>query len=193
MRIFKHKDYNHYYESQVKKYEKKKNNVWIKIEEVRLICDHASKHIGKVNNGICHGTRTGWEIQKFRKFLKADIIGTEIAPNNIPNTIVWDFHKIKDKWIDKFDFIYSNSLDHSDQPEHCIDQWMKCLKPSGICYIHWMVSNLKKFDAADCFSASLKEFKKLLNKKYIVVDEFKKYSGRIVLAVKHREKYDGTN
>ena len=187
MRIFKHRDYKHYYDSQVKKYEKKKNNVWIKTEEIEMICVHVHKHIGKVEHGICHGTRTGWEIQKFRKFLKADIMGTEIAPNDISNTIVWDFHKVKDKWIDKFDFIYSNSLDHSDRPDYCIDQWMKCLKTTGICYIHWMASNLKKFDAADCFSASAKEFRNLLNKKYIVVDEFKKYRGRIVFAVKHRE------
>ena len=187
MRVFKHKDYKQYYHAQLKKYYRKKDNVWVKKDEIKMIVSHIKKHLVNVESGICHGTRTGWEIQQFKKRLNCDVIGTEIAPNHTPDTIVWDFHDIKDEWEGKFDFIYSNSFDHSNRPQHCIQQWMKCLKPRGICYITWMSSLIKRFDAADCISAELKEYRKMFNKNFIVVDEFKKYRGRIVLAVKHRE------
>lgn len=188
MRIYNHKNYKHYYEAQLKKYERKKDNVWVREDEIIMIVDHMKENIKDIKHGICHGTRTGWEIQQFKERLNCDVIGTEIAPNKTPDTIVWDFHEIKDEWIKKFDFIYSNSFDHSNKPQHCVNQWMRCLKDDGICYITWMQSNIKKFDAADCFSAHRKEYRKLFNKNYIVVDEFNKYRGRIVMAVKHREK-----
>lgn len=186
MRVFKHRDYSHYYESQLTKYYRKKNNVWVDENEIIMIVKHIKKHLGKVESGICHGTRTGWEIQQFKKRLECDVIGTEIAPNNTPDTIEWDFHNIKDEWIGKFDFIYSNSFDHSNRPKYCIGQWMKCLKLKGTCYITWMSALATKLDAADCFSANLTEFRKFFNKNFVVVDEFKKYKGRIVLAIKHR-------
>jgi hypothetical protein len=186
MRVFEHKDYNHYYQAQLKKYYRKKKNVWVTKEEIIMIVKHIKKHLGNVESGICHGTRTGWEIQQFKKRLKCDVIGTEIAPNDIPDTIEWDFHNIKDEWLGKFDFIYSNSFDHSNKPKYCIGQWMTCLKPRGICYVTWMASLLKNPDPADCLFAELKEFRKMFNKNFVVVDEFKKYKGRIVLAIKHR-------
>jgi hypothetical protein len=188
MKVFKHKDYDHYYKAQLKKYERKKNNIWVKEKEIVMIVNHIKKNLVNVTRGLCHGTRTGWEIQEFKKRLKCDVLGTEIAPNNIPDTITWDFHDIKDEWIKRFDFIYSNSFDHSNRPQYCIDQWMKCLKDRGICYVTWMLSSLRNFDAADCLSADRKEYRKMFNKKYIVVDEFKKYKGRIVMAIKHKEK-----
>jgi hypothetical protein len=49
-----------------------------------------------------------------------------------------------------------------------------------------MSSLIKRLDAADCLSADLKEYRKIFNKYFVVIDEFKKYRGRIVLAVKHR-------
>jgi len=97
------------------------------------------KNISDIKFGLCHGTRRGKEQEWFRKYLKAEVIGTEISETSIkfPYTIQWDFHKVKDEWIEKVDFIYSNSLDHSYDPKYCLKQWFRCLRKGGICIINF--------------------------------------------------------
>ena len=87
--------------------------------------------------GLCHGSRQGHEQKHFSKYLQIPVLGTDISDtaNQFPNTIRWDFHNIADKWINNVDFIYSNSLDHSYDPIHCLRQWFKCLRPGGICIL----------------------------------------------------------
>ena len=65
------------------------------------------------------------------------MIGTEISPTatQFPNTIQWDFHDVKPEWISAADFIYSNSFDHSYDPEKCLSNWMSCIRSGGICVI----------------------------------------------------------
>ena len=65
------------------------------------------------------------------------MIGTEISDNAeiYPHTIQWDFHEIKEEWLESADFIYSNSFDHSYDPEKCLNAWMKCTRSGGICII----------------------------------------------------------
>ena len=65
------------------------------------------------------------------------MIGTEISDTaeQFPNTIQWDFHDVKPEWIDATDFIYSNSLDHSYDPEKCLNAWMSCVTPRGVCIL----------------------------------------------------------
>lgn len=190
MKVYKHKSYEEYKKAQISKNVKKLETVWIKEGELKKIVEHINRNLFNVRHGICHGVRNAWEVKKFREFLKADIIGTEISytATKFNYTIQWDFHDIKDDWIGKFDFIYSNSFDHSNKPKYCLDQWMKCLKPDGICYIHWNYENskLEALDAADCFTASQEEYRKLFNEKYKVIDEFATIANtRIVFAIKH--------
>lgn len=91
----------------------------------------------KPTMGLCHGTRNGSEQKNFSKHLNIPVIGTDISDTatQFDNTIQWDFHDIKDEWINNVDFIYSNSLDHSYDPIHCLRQWFKCLKVGGICIL----------------------------------------------------------
>ncbi len=65
------------------------------------------------------------------------VIGTEISDTatQFPDTIQWDFHEIKAESRDAVDFIYSNSFDHSYDPERCLNAWMSCLRPGGICIL----------------------------------------------------------
>lgn len=69
--------------------------------------------------------------------MNCDVIGTEISDTatQFENTIQWDFYDVKDEWIGKVDFIYSNSLDHSYDPEKALDAWMNCLTDNGVCII----------------------------------------------------------
>ena len=107
--------------------------------------------INNIKFGLCHGTRRGTEQMYFTDLLnkaggQVDVIGTEISDTAVdfPNTIQWDFHHIKDEWIDNISFIFSNSLDHSYHPILCLSQWMKCLQPGGIIYLQRGIDDLPK-------------------------------------------------
>lgn len=157
MKIFDHQNYNDYVKAQIEKNEKKINNVWVDSKEIKLLVKKINNYVPNAKLGICHGVRNAWEVSELKNRLGIDVIGTEISPSatNYDNTIQWDFHKVKKEWVDNIDFIYSNSFDHSYDPEKCIDKWMKCIKKDGACFIHWMRSNINKLDAADCFSAKI--------------------------------------
>ena len=188
MRLYKHKNHDEYVKAQILKNKKKMNHIWVKPHEINLIAKQVKKNIPGYKFGICHGVRNAWEVKQLRKILKINVIGTEISPSakKFANTIQWDFHDIKDKWINNVDFIYSNSFDHSYDPEMCLDQWMKCIKKKkGICFIHWMSTNVVKIDAADCFAGSIKDYRKIINKKYIIAGEFGK-KGRKIFMIKHK-------
>jgi hypothetical protein len=192
MKLYKHDDYQAYYDAQIDKNKKKLHLVWVKRAELRMLSNHIKKHIPKANFGICHGVRNAEEVKVLRKLLGIEVIGTEISPTaeKFKNTIMWDFHKVKDEWLDNVDFIYSNSFDHSYDPKFCLSQWMSCIKKNGVCYIHWNHENSKpeRVSAADCFMANKEEYKNMFNAKYKVIDEFhlKKSPSRIIFAVKHR-------
>lgn len=115
---------------------------WITEQEMKILLAYIKKNIPQAKFGICHGVRNGWEVGKLRK-LGIEVIGTEISDtaSQFKNVIQWDFHNVKPEWLNKTDFIYSNALDHSYNPEHCIRQWLKCLTPNGLCFIEWTSSH----------------------------------------------------
>lgn len=185
MRIYKHKDYKHYYNSQVAKNVRKLKNVWITSDEIDIISNHIKENIPKISFGICHGVRNGWEVEAFRKSLGIEVIGTDISPtvNKFSNCIEWDFHKIKEEWKNNIDFIYSNSLDHSYDPEKCLNSWIECLTEVGICYIQWARDSEGKLDSGDCFKATRSEFREFLKKNCKILMEFPEINYTMVFAV----------
>jgi len=151
-------DIEKYRKIQTEGNKKKLDRVWVREENIKFISGYITGKIAKPATGVCHGTRRGMEQQWFRKYLGCDVFGTEISDTalDFPNTIQWDFHEIKPEWINHFDFIYSNSLDHSYNPELCINQWMKCLKANGVCVIEYSnVHEPKHADSLDPFGAQL--------------------------------------
>ena len=114
------------------------DNVWVLEENIAFLADYIRNSNTDVPQfGICHGTRRGKEQEWFSKYLGCKVIGTEISDTaeNFPNTLQWDFHETKAEWIDAVDFVYSNSFDHSYDPEECLNAWMSCVKSGGICII----------------------------------------------------------
>lgn len=172
MKVFKHRDYKQYVASQVKVSKAKAKCIWAFEETIRYISEYVSENMMDFNMGICHGVRNGWEVNTFRNFLKnRNIIGTEISPVGAvnPNVIKWDFHDIKEEWLGNIDFIYSNSLDHSYDPELALKSWMSCLKPeTGRCFLEWDGSHDEDHgvNSADCFKASLEEYKQMIEKQF---------------------------
>jgi len=130
-------DYEKYKQVQVAGNRRKLEKVWVREENIAFLSDYITKRVGRVEFGLCHGTRRGKEQEWFRKYLNCEVIGTEISDTaeQFPHTIQWDFHKVKPEWIGAVDFIYSNSLDHSYDPQSCLTAWMSCIKKGGVCII----------------------------------------------------------
>lgn len=130
-------DYERYRAVQTEGNHRKLANVWVLEENIAFLSEYLRSHLSGIEFGLCHGTRRGDEQAWFRKYLGCEVIGTEISDTatQFPHTIQWDFHEVKDEWVDSVDFIYSNALDHSYDPEKCLGAWMRCVRPGGFCII----------------------------------------------------------
>lgn len=130
-------DYQRYRQIQEKGNRDKIDRVWAREENIAFLCNYLQRVMGRPEFGICHGTKRGKEQQWFRKYLNCEVIGTEISETaeRFPHTIRWDFHEAREEWIDSTDFIYSNSFDHSYDPERCLNTWMSCVRKGGLCII----------------------------------------------------------
>jgi hypothetical protein len=130
-------DYEAYRTIQEAGNKRKLGNVWVKEENIAFLAEYLRGVIPPPRFGLCHGTRRGNEQAWFSKYLGCDVLGTDISETaeSFPQTIRWDFHEVKPEWIDAVDFIYSNSFDHSYDPEKCLNAWMRCVRPGGICIL----------------------------------------------------------
>lgn len=157
-------DYEQYVKAQVSGNIQKLHHIWADEGYIHFLCSWMKKNLPSYAKGICHGTRNGAEMKYFRKHLEADVIGTEISPTakKFANTIQWDFHDLKEEWYGNFDFIYSNSFDHSYNPEYCIKQWMLSLKKTGACFIEHSSADMGSSEM-DPFGASYRSMQKLIN------------------------------
>lgn len=146
------------------------------IGEYLVDMELAAKRGGCVQRGICHGARCGTEIKLFQNaFPTADVIGTDLAPmatgdidKELFDKIIYcDFHDQRPEWVGQFDFVYSNSLDHSPRPSDALKTWMEQLKPTGLLFLTWtflhtLESRPVPHPGGDCFGAALHEYIKLV-------------------------------
>jgi len=189
MKIYKHENYKEYKKAQIKKNKRKLKHVWVKPAEILMLSKKIKTYVPDASFGICHGVRNGWEVQELRRLLKIEVIGTDISPTvkEFKNTIQWDFHNMNDEWRNKVDFIYSNSFDHSYDPERCLNVWMKCIRKNiGVCFIHWLDINKDTIDSADCFAGTYKEYGELISQNFNIIDVFGS-PGRKIFAINHKK------
>mgnify|MGYP003388725218 CR=1 FL=1 len=207
MKIYNYKDDTRYVTGQRVKQDQVRD-AWVKEDVIDKLSKYLQENITDIKFGICHGARLGDEVYYFNKYLSesTEVIGTELFDYNkssrrpvaLLNDFAkftregkdvicnWDFHNIKDEWIDNVDFIYTNSFDHSDKPELALDQWMKCLKKDGILIVEKTMIGGDEPDRVDCLRASDDEMKQLFNKNYKIIEELDietKYETRV------RDKY----
>ena len=132
VKIFKYKNYTEYKETQIYFNKQKIDKVWADENTLKIIRDYLELNINsKKIEGLCHGSRNGFEQNFFNKENnKFKVLGTDISETalNYENSIVHDFHDEKKEWINNFDFIYSNSLDQSYDPQKALDVWLKQIK-----------------------------------------------------------------
>lgn len=117
---------------------------------------------------LCHGVRKGEEMLSFKELFNCSVIGTDLFPQSAI-VLEHDFRKKKRAWIGAFDMVYSNSLDHSDEPEKTLRVWLRQLSNRGFLVINWTCWDTK-VRGGDCFGASLDEYYELMRSVGTVVD-----------------------
>lgn len=158
-------DYEEYRRIQEKGNIRKIESVWADEYAIRTLSQFALANLETIKFGLCHGTRRGLEQAWFAKHTSAPFLGTEISrtASQFPNTIQWDFHDVKDEWIGAIDVIYSNSWDHSYDPRRCFTNWMRSLRPGGLCFLeHSSLHGEEGATTLDPFGISLPELVWLL-------------------------------
>ena len=179
MKLWKYKDYEEYKKVQIKftNAKIKSGASWVNPYDIKGLVSYIVDYNPEVSFGLCHGTRRGVEQEEFINTFNSigwnvTVIGSEISPEvskEYPHTIEWDFHEVKDEWINSVDFIFSNSFDHSYDPEKALDSWMSCLNEKGLCFIEWNKGDINNREG-DPFGATYEEYKEMFSLKYEVVD-----------------------
>ena len=131
-KIYKYKNYDEYKDTQIFFNKQKINKVWADENTLKIVSNFLKKNIKSEKiKGLCHGSRNGFEQKCFiNEIPNAEVIGTDISEtaNDYDNSIVHDFHDEKKDWIENFDFVYSNSLDQSYDPEKALNTWINQVK-----------------------------------------------------------------
>ena len=138
--LHKYASYEEYARVQIHLNKAKLNQVWADEDTLTRVKDILVDEFGESKKiiGICHGTRNGFE-QNFLRGLSTnlEVIGTDISETaeNYDNSVQWDFHDVKKDWKEKHDFVYTNSLDQSWQPQVAVQTWLSQLKQNGLLII----------------------------------------------------------
>lgn len=136
--LHEYPSYEDYKNTQIFYNKQKIQNVWADEATLSLVLQEVKENFGnKEVQGLCHGSRNGFEQKFFNGNLAGQILGTDISDtaSNYENSIQWDFHDVNDKWINKFDFIYTNSLDQSWNPKLALTTWLNQIHDKGLIFI----------------------------------------------------------
>jgi len=110
------------------------NEEWrSKIDGFKAEFNKLSEFLNPEKKCLCLGARTGQEVVALHEMGITDSIGIDIIPQE-PHVIVGDIHNL-DFPDNTFDFIYTNIIDHSIDPQKMISEAERVLKMSGIMMI----------------------------------------------------------
>jgi hypothetical protein len=158
----KFRDYESYVDAQRKTVARRQMGPYFTDCEMLRISKWLRMHGVRVKEGICHGARNGLECDELlRHFPQARIFGTDLFPHSgksihsrgKSDVVEWDFNKPNECWLNKFQLIYSNSLDHAMDPEETLKVWLAQLAWDGVIFVQWNRSDLAA-DGGDCFGAT---------------------------------------
>jgi hypothetical protein len=136
--LFEYEDYDEYRATQIKWNITKLEGVWAESQVLDAVTARVMDSLGKDGLfGLCHGSRNGFEQSYLSEQLGGTILGTDISEtaSQFPNSVVHDFHDIKADWLEKADFIYSNSLDQSWNPKEAVRVWVEQLRIGGLLFV----------------------------------------------------------
>ena len=130
-----------------------------------LVSGWIRKNLPQAVRGLCHGAAGGHEVDLLQAALpRCKVEGTDLSPLR-PDIMQHDFHARVRRWLGRFDFVYSNSLDHSDDPRLAIRRWIEQVNQDGVVFITWTYRHVWgatrpafPLPGGDCFAAALHEY-----------------------------------
>ena len=166
MKLWKCKDYDEYVKVQTEGNVQKLKNVWAD----QKVFDIIATYKPDAKDIICHGTRNGAELDMFKKAIPSlyYIVGTEIShtAKQFPNTIQHDFHEQIQSYVNKFDIVYSNSLDHSYNPYKALKTWTDQVNQGGMLCIELATGAENKMRELDPLEISPKELTEIIEEEF---------------------------
>lgn len=171
LNTYNYESYEEYVQQQTEANKKKLHWEFPKRDHVQWIKTYKLS----AKNIICHGTRSGGEQKAFKHWWpEAYVIGTEISEtaSQFEMTVQHDFAIQKDEWIGKFDILYSNSFDHSINPDKTIQTWKRQMSLEGLMFIEWSEKHNSKSDSWDPVSGTKEQFASFLNFHNINLQEY---------------------
>ena len=156
MKVYKFKNYDEYVASQKDANEEKQHMSFVQLRTIKKIFNVYGPN---AKNILCHGTRRGAEQKYFKHvYPNAEIIGTEIGISDWPMTVQHDFNQVKKEWINKFDIVYSNSIDHAFNIAKTITLWSNQLNKNGKLFIEKSTDlNYRAWDPIEISDREIKE------------------------------------
>ena len=139
----RHRDYQGYLNHQKEKsLDPERRKKWlteewqVKLQGFRDIFNSHAEVLQECSNALCIGARTGQEVQALRD-LGVDAVGIDLveAP---PLVLEGDMHELSFP-SESFDFVFSNSFDHSLYPEKCISEIERVLRQGGWALMHLQI------------------------------------------------------
>lgn len=93
---------------------------------------------------VCLGVRSGEEVFCFQKIflgnnIGINVFGTDINPRSAFGSRIFccDFNNNPEDWENKFDVVYSNSIDHAYDVEKTLEEWIRITSKGGILVIQF--------------------------------------------------------
>jgi hypothetical protein len=137
--LHQYASYEEYRATQVLHNKRKIGQVWADEATLDRVVERVRQQFGEHTAlfALCHGARNGFEQGYLGSRLRAEVWGTDISDTatRFPRSVQWDFHDAKDEWVNRCDFIYTNSLDQSWKPQSAVATWLEQLRNGGLLFI----------------------------------------------------------
>ena len=133
-----------------------------RLKEFQQVMEYFNKE--SLKTIACMGIRNGNEYFETKKlFPKSKVYGIDICDevkNVGENCYALDFNKLPIEWGNKFDLIYSNSLDHALDVKKTLKEWARVSKK----YVVLCLSEAE-INEADRHSFNKEDYDKIIDKK----------------------------
>jgi hypothetical protein len=147
------KEISEYKSTQIKRhaqYVSKKRGV----AQYNRVYQLTEKYFSPANNWLCLGSRNNWEKDAFSKLAGSECLteSLDIAPASKADYIMDINNPVPAEFLEKWDVVYTNALDHAIEAGNTLLNWMTTLKKNGVFLLHW--SSYPSVSKADCCAFS---------------------------------------
>lgn len=178
--------YQKYVEGQRQKADRELNRTFASTRALDVVSEYLRRHFRNRTrlHGVCHGAKVGREVRFLRRQLEhhsrgsraagfardVSILGTDISEQasrrSRGDVILMDFHVVYTSWQGHWDFIYSNTLDHSYDPGSALGVWRWSLQGTdGLVVLHRSpFHSTLHIDSVDMYGGSMGDYCTLMRK-----------------------------